>query len=955
MPTPSSGERRQVTAVHCDLVDSVSLTTRLDPEDMLSVMDAYLGACDAAITAHGGHVVQYMGDGVLAYFGFPAAGDDDAVRAIRAGLALRDGVLALSLPAGIRLHTRTGIATGLVVTGEHQGASQRRLGIVGEAPNLAARLQAAAAPDTVLVAHGTRHIARGAFTWRNVGRLALKGFADPIEAYEVLAASEEASRFHTSRYGVSTPLAGRTQELQAIRAAWCAAQAGHGQALLLQGEPGIGKSRLMEELRHQIAGSPHAACIWYCGPEHADSVLRPVARQFAAAAQLPAAGTPTERRDAFQAFLSRTGIEDPDATAALADLLAIHPGPPVLPPRSKETLLGTLLHLIDALAAGRPALLVLEDAHWADATTVEFVDRILQALPDRPWLLLLTARPGYAGPARRAVTTINLSRLGPAEAAEICASLGAEALLQPVAIRRIIERSDGVPLFIEEMTKTMLEEAARHEARDHAGEAMIPASLHDSLVARLDRLGTARQVASLGAVIGRRFAYPLLARVAGLPAATLRQHLRTLTLAGLIEQTGLPPHSQYTFRHALIRDAAYGLLLRPERRRIHGLIAASLQADPDPHLITEPEIIARHLTESGALERAAPHWAAAGRRAASRAAHTEAAGHLQAALAALRAPPQAGGNPHVELGLLVDLAVSLTATQGYCAPAVGRALSEARAICDTLGNAPELFIVLAGIQAFLTISGDHEAGCATARQMQAIAAATGRPEHRIHAATTIGYMLFARGELMAARANLLEAIALYSAHDGRNLPPLTPPDPLVTALGAWLHVAHALGEIEAETAASSRLESHIRALGRPFDMAWGLTWLALHAFLSEHFSRAFALADEAARLCHAHDFVLYDQVSSSIRAYAAGRIGDPGAALAQALARLPRLQALGMMHFYGFFLGETARLYAATGKRAEAAEMIEEAIGAVHRYGDWYFLRRLEAQMVELERETVLS
>jgi class 3 adenylate cyclase/tetratricopeptide (TPR) repeat protein len=950
---PASGrtraaERRQVTALFCDLVDSVSLTVRLDPEDMMHVVDVYLSACDDIIVQHGGTITQYMGDGVLAYFGYPRANEDDAANAVRAGLALRDAVGRLELHAGLTLQIRIGIATGLVVVDDVIGRGNGRHGIVGETPNLAARLQSVAAPDRILVARTTQRITRGLFSYRDLQTITLKGFSKPVEASEVVEATSIDSRFLARAQGEAMPLVGRERELALIHDCWALARAGQGRVVLLQGEVGIGKSRMVEAARRHAADTPHAHTAWYCGPNQTDSALRPVTRQLARAAAFEQGDTAASRHEKLSRLLAHSGAIEPVNLAVLADLLGIPPPPgteieTMTPEKRKEVTLDTLLALLGRAAGRTPALFVFEDAHWSDSTSLELLDRAIGAAIERPWLFIVTARPDYQPPwlGRDHVVHIRLGRLDRGEAERICINLGAEAMLPAATVRQIVTRCDGIPLFVEEMTKSVLEATAAAPALGGAAAVAIPDSLKDSLVARLDRLGPARRIANLGAAIGRRFSYELLAAVADQPEATLRRTLRELTLSGLVERSGVAPASRYLFKHALIRDAAYDSLLKRERQALHGQIATALRERFPQTSAAEPELLAYHLTEAGAIAEALPLWMEAGRRDASRAAHVEAVGHLQTARDLLRRLPGDDAHLGTELQLLIGLAVSLGASRGYSVPEVEHVLAEARAICDRLGNDASLFAVLRGICALSIVACELDSAEATALRCAEISQRTGLVEHRIESDCPLGYVLWAKGDLPRARQHLERAVKLYREHDGARLPAITAQDPLIQSLGPLLLVLHAMGDDDAADQAADALIVHARSLGGSYSLACGLFWQALFFVSRGDFAQALAPAEEALGLCDRYGYPTFGAFALLFRAYCIGHRGELDLALDMAHRGIAELDRLGNMHGRSQQLGEVASLHAAAGDLPTALHTIDSAIAAMRRSGETYFLSPL--------------
>ncbi len=944
--TSHSGERRQVTALFCDMVDSVAMTVRLGPEDMMSVVAAYLDTCERVIAAHGGTIVQYMGDGVLAYFGVPRAGEDDAARAVRAGLALRDAVTRLEMAAA-PLQLRVGIATGLVVVGELSAAGGLRASIVGETPNLAARLLGVAAPDSVVVSHTTQRITSGAVAYRTMGCHKLKGFAGLIEVFEALEPAPVAIRPQSG-----APLVGRQPELAQLLAGWFAAQAGSGQAVLLQGEPGIGKSRLVAELRRHAASAGGAQVAWYCGPTHGDTALQPVAYQVARAAGFQRGDTRQARRERLDRLLDDHALHSPVARSELARLLGVGEAaePGQTPEWHRARLLGGLLELLRQHPGGRQLLLVLEDAQWSDSTTLDLLDQIVAAAAGQGWLVVVTARPDFAPPwlGQQHVTHLQLARLAGTDAERICAYLDPAASLPAPVVRQILQRCDGIPLFVEEMTKSVLEAMQAAPALAAPDLVRVPDTLQDSLMARLDRLGPARRVACLAAAIGRRFSYGLLAEVSGLAAAELDQALATLVHSGLVDGVGPGLSSAYQFKHALIRDAAYESLLTRERASLHGRIAAALREQFPETVQVEPALLAYHLAASGAASEAIPLWAHAGERAAASAAHVEAVAHFQSALSLLRGLPDPAPLAATELQLLLGLAVSLAASRGYSAPELGAVLAEARAICDALGNVGGLFAVLRGICSFFIVSSQLDAAEDMARRCLAIAARTGQPEHAIEADYAFGYIKFSRGELATARTHLERAVALYDAHDGAQLRFPSPQDPLVGSLSALVYVLHAQGEDAAAADADQALGVHMAGLDRSFDPVYGLCFRASHELTLENYPRALTFAEAALALCETHHYRLWGAFAGFYRSVARAHLGERDRGLATALDYVAELDRVGACNFRSFCLAEIACLHMLVGDRDAALATIDAAIADACRSGEHYYLSTLHRRRARM-------
>jgi class 3 adenylate cyclase len=592
--THSSAERRQLTIMFCDLVGSTALAARLDPEDLREVLGAYHRAVSDAVAAAGGFVAKYMGDGVLVYFGYPQAHEHDAEQAVRAGLALVDRIGRLESRAGT-LAGRVGIATGLVVVGDLLGSgdSQER-GVVGETPNLAARLQEMGGPGAVLIADSTRRLVGDLFEYRDLGRVAVKGLAEPVPAWEVLRESTVDNRFAALRSASLNPLIGRDEELGLLLRRWERAKEGDGQIVLISGEAGIGKSRITVALQEKLAAEQPIGLRYFCSPHHRDSALYPFVARIERAAGFIREDTALAKLDKLAALLSRSGDSPPETVAAFADLLGLategrYPPPPTDPRQRRELILAALVGQLERLARRRPVLFIFEDAHWADSTSFELLGRVAERVRRLPVLLILTHRQDFEPPwtGESQVTSLTLSRLGRRESAALTERAAGGKALPTEILDRVVEHTDGIPLFIEELTKTLLEsgvlkeEDGRYLLADAMPTLAIPSSLQDSLLARLDHLAPGKEVAQIGAAIGREFSYAVLEAVARRPPDQLRDALDQLSRAGLIFRRGMPPDDVFVFKHAFVQDAAYGTLLRGRRQALHAAIATVLEQQAD--------------------------------------------------------------------------------------------------------------------------------------------------------------------------------------------------------------------------------------------------------------------------------------------------------------------------------------------------------------------------------------
>jgi class 3 adenylate cyclase/tetratricopeptide (TPR) repeat protein len=607
----SSAERRQLTVMFCDLAGSTALSSRLDPEDLRELLGAYHKAVAEVVARFDGYVAKYMGDGVLIYFGYPQAHEDDAERAVRAGLALIERIGQLESGSGA-LASRVGVATGLVVVGDLIGTGEaQERGVVGETPNLAARLQAMASANGVIIADATRRLVGDLFEYRDLGTAEVKGLDTPVAVWQVLRPGTVESRFEALRSASPPPLVGREEEIELLLRRWARAKEGEGQIALISGEAGIGKSRITAELQERLKGEPHIRLRYFCSPHHRDIALYPFIAQLEHAAGSAREDAPAAKLDKLTALLSRSGDSAPETVAVLADLLGLPAAEPLPtdPRQKRELTLAALVRQFEGLARQQPVLLVFEDAHWVDQTSLELLERAAERVPRLPVLMMITFRPEFEPPwtGQAQVTALTLSRLGQRDATTLVDRLVGDKKLPAEILDRIIERTDGIPLFIEELTKTLLEggllreEEGRYVLADATPSLAIPSSLHDSLMARLDRLAPVKEVAQIGAAIGREFAYELLAAVARRTDDELRNALDRLVGAGLVFRRGVPPRAFYVFKHALVQDAAYGTLLRRRRQELHASIAKAL----------EERFTVYSVREASAGERAAllaHHW-----------------------------------------------------------------------------------------------------------------------------------------------------------------------------------------------------------------------------------------------------------------------------------------------------------------------------------------------------------
>jgi len=635
-----TAERRQVTILFCDLVGSTALSFGLDPEDLHRLISNYQAIASDQITHYGGFVAKYMGDGLLAYFGYPHAHEEDAERALKAGLAIAERI-GLFEHAGTKLAVRVGIATGLVVVGDliGSGSAQER-GVAGETPNLAARLQAIAEPGAVIISDVTRRLVGELFECRDLGNMSLKGIPAQVRAWHVLAPSTVENRFEALHSSRLAPLIGRDEELELLRKRWARSCAGEGQVALISGEPGIGESRLIAALHNDVIGDDQTTIRYFCSNHYHDSMLFPFIAQLERSAGFERDDGPGEKLSKLRALLAPLSLATDVTPRLLAELLdVVDPDIPPLeidPGRKREMTLQALLELFWTTAKQRPLLILFEDAHWADATSIELIGRIVTETPKHKILLVVTYRQEFQPKwiKHAPVCALSLSRLARSDSNQLIAAVTNNKVLPADIVQHILERTDGIPLFVEELTSMLIESGLmREESNEFVLERPLPAlaipvTLHASLLARLDRLAPVKELAQIGAALGREFSFELLSAVSGRQESQVLADLDQLTAAGLIFRQGTSPNATFIFKHALVQEAAYSTLLNARRHELHSTIANVIEGQFPEIVAAQPEMLAHHLTQAGLYDAAIDYWQKAGERALDRSAHPEASGHL---------------------------------------------------------------------------------------------------------------------------------------------------------------------------------------------------------------------------------------------------------------------------------------------------------------------------------------
>ena len=844
-PQPQSnlGERRQVTVLFSDIVDSTVLSRSIDPEDLRALIRAYQDAVTKTVGRLDGLVAGFRGDGVLVYFGYPQAHEDDAERAVRAGLELIAAVRVL--PSATSLKIRVGIATGLVVVGDliRSGDTQER-DILGETPNLAARVLALAEPDTVVIADGTRRLLGDLYEFTDLGLKSIKGLATPVRTWSVLQPLAVESRYEALHSAGVTELTGRDDELSLLKKRWSKAKCGDGQVVLISGEPGIGKSRLTVALMEEIAAEPHARLRYFCSPQHTDSAFYPVIGHIERAANFAHDDGADAKLDKLEKLLTANAV-NAAGKALIAGLLSLptdrYPALDYDAAQRRAKTMEALNGQVVTLCRRGPVLMILEDAHWIDPTSQEAFGRTVERLKGLRVLLVITYRPEFDAPwvGDAHVTTLTLNRLGDAESSQIVGNMIGNKSIPGDVIADIVDRSDGIPLFLEEMTKAVLEAESETAARKTVSSVpsqshAVPASLHASLMSRLDRLGAAKGIAHVGAAIGRSFTYTLLAAVANDDPDTLRIHLDRLVASGLLFRQGQPPDATYLFKHALIRDAAYSMLLREPRRALHARILEALETKFADIAEAQPELLAHHATEAAQTEKAAQLWGEAGKRSFERSALREAKSQLSCALDQIETLPDSPSLRRIEIDVLLALAHTNMHLVGYAAKETEDAYQNARtavkraeSVGDVIDDPLVKFAVLYGLWVNTFVAYNRDAMHRLAMEFFSLAERDGTSgplmlAHRLMACTH----MYA-GELDEARRLFERTIALYDPIEHRKLTVRFGQDARVMALAYGSEVTWMLGYPEAAARNARQAVSEARELGQAPSLMFALSHLLL--------------------------------------------------------------------------------------------------------------------------------
>jgi class 3 adenylate cyclase/predicted ATPase len=923
-----------------DLVGSTSLSARMDPEDMGKVIRVYQNVVAGEITRFDGHIARFMGDGVLAYFGWPRVHEDEAEQAVRAGLAIVTAVAKLT-GAGEPLKCRVGIATGLVVVGElvGEGAAQEET-VVGETPNLAARLQVVAEPGMVIIAEATRRLLGKGFEIVDLGPLTLKGIAAPVPAFAVRGERSSESRFAARSGDRLLPIVGREEELALLIERWRRARRGEGQLVLLVGEAGIGKSRIMKALIDAAAADDHVCIRYQCSPYHVDSALYPAIQQLTLAVCDGAGDTTETKLDKLERLLAQARANTSGAAPLIAALLGLESegryGQLGLSPQQQRArTLDALIGQVVGLAERQPVLWVVEDAHWIDPTTQELIELALDSVARSRVLILLTARPTfeYTFGGHPIMTRLTLNRLGREQVERIIDGITDGKALPVALLHEIAARVDGVPLFVEEMTKAVLESGLLRETKaswvlDRPLQGLtIPISLHDSLMARLDRLRPVKQVAQTAAVIGREFGHALLAAVAPQTGFELEAALDSLVKAELAFRRATPPDTTYRFKHALVRDAAYESLLKSRRQELHCKIARALEGRFPQIALGQPELLARHLTEAGELVAALPYWQRAGERAARASANAEASAHFREAIALLEGLPVSNERDRLELQLQTQLAGCLYATEGYGAAATVAAVVRAYELSDRVGDPAMLFPVLYGQWVYNIVWARHPLALEIANRFLQLAKGQADTGPALIGHRMLGTSFFNLGRTMEAAAELEQALTLYRLDRHAGLAYQYGQDQRASGLTVLAQAQWQLGFPDRARAAVDEAIAHGRRSSHANSLAYALYWGGI---ILEYFLGDLDMVEQHAReltdLFDRHGMAMWQAYAQVAMGWRRARAGDVVTGLTVIKKGLAELDATGTVYWRPFQLLLLAEAHLAHGAIDAALTVLDEAL-----------------------------
>ncbi|MFN3347925.1 AAA family ATPase [Pseudorhodoplanes sp.] len=931
-------EHRHITVMFCDLVDSTKLSETMEPEDLQVLLASYREACSTAIRRYGGWVARYMGDGVMAFFGWPRAHEDDAIRAVHAGLEAISAISGIAGPA--QLAARVGVSSGPVVVGEVGAGDDSSVDAVGETPNIAARLQAMAAPNAIVISEATRKLLAGAFEYQDIGRHVLKGITRRIQVYRVLGAKSVDSRFDAAHPETLTPLVGRSTELNMLFDRWAKSKEGDGQVILLSGMPGVGKSRLIHELKVQLQSEPHFLFNHQCSPYHTQSAFFPVIEQIERSAQLLPRESASDKLRKLQAYLPGTVGDDPDTLALVANLVSISGDQQnqlasLTPQQIKNRTVTALVDILLGFSAEHPTLCIFEDVHWIDPSTWELLELAIGRVDRARILLIVSYRPEFRPNwlTRSNVTVHSLTRLSRSEVAGMveAIALRESVPLQPV-MNQIIEKADGLPLYIEELTNSILSAMRSQPSADGAGYAnpaailRVPDTLSDALMERLDRVPQGRRLAQTAAVIGRDFSHELLALALPVDENSLHLTLARLEEADIIYRSGGSPHPLYAFKHALMRDAIYNSLLKSSRRQMHSEIAEILESRFSGIVETQPELLAHHFSEAGNYLKAVRFWHLSGQRATARSANVEAISHFRRALDALAGCPDTSDRTAQEISLHLALGIPMIAVRGYAAEETREVFARARSLCLQLNKPGEYFQALYGLWGHAWMSGNNDQALSMAKEFLIRAEGTSDAVPLMVGHRVMGSTLLSIGEFEQSRQHLEMSIELSQRKDRQSLYSRYMVEPQTASLLLLSWDLWILGYPEQALSRVSKALELSRQLDQPYSIAFAHYMTSVVHLLRGEPRAALASAETSFEISREQRFSLYVLLSRVSRGYARGGLGETELARSEIRLGLAEMRKAGVRYMLPMMDEWLADMTARSGDREAALSIIERAL-----------------------------
>ena len=964
-------ERRQLTVMFCDLVGSTSLSEQLDPEDLRKIMQAYQETCGKVIRRFEGNIAQYLGDGLLVYFGYPQAHEDDAQRAARTGLGIVEAITRLNPKLygkwGVELAVRIGIHTGLVVAGEvGDGNSHERLAM-GETPNIAARLQNEADPNTVVISSATYRLIEDYFACQQLDTLVLKGFSQPIDVCQLCQESSARNRLDTVFSAGLTPLVGRNHEISLLFERWEQIEEGMGQVVLLSGEAGVGKSRLVQGMKEHVAQNPNA---WLtpcqCSPYHRNSAFYPMVDVLERVVlRFEKGDNPAEKLSRLEGFLVQYAVPLPEMVPLFADLLSIPLNdkytPSILSPeRQKQLIFQTILGVLLEIAHRQPLLLVMEDLHWADPTTLEFLNLLVDQIPTTRIFALFTFRPDFSPPwsGRAHLTNLTLHRLTRKQVVTMIEHVTGGKSLPAVVLEQIINKTDGVPLFVEELTKMVLESGLlreKEESYELAGPLpplAIPATLQDSLMARLDRLSSVKEIVQLSAIFGRDLTYEMLQAVSYMGEEALKQGLSQLVEAELLYQRGIPPKATYTFKHALIQETAYQSVLKGTRQQYHQRIAGMLVGEFAETVATKPELVAHHYTEAGLAEQAVPFWQQAGQRAMERSANEEAIAHLTCGLNLLWDLSETSERDQQELVLQMALGSALIVSRGYAVAEVQQIYSRALELCQRIGNTPEAVPVLYSLgRYYYVFRAEYQIAQDLGKRLLSLAQEHNDAAAFMMAHTVLGITSFWTGQFVTARENVEQALALFDGGMHRDGDFRYAQDIRIVCLCYRVWTLLHLGYPKQALEALRKMESLSNELLHPPSTALFQVTACIFHYWRRDARKLQESADSLLEFSNEHGFAQWKSFGTMFMGWSQIKKGSEKLEIERIRQAVDGWHAYGNELGFPLFRGVLTDAYRIAGIVEKGLEVVEDAMVKVEQTGE----RQEEARLYWMKGELFLN